>query len=313
MSNLQNRVELVVEAEASQANNVLADLSKNVKKTGDESWKNYAKSQERWLKVAEDGLRRYGGIGTGIILNYISAKDPRGDGVHTHTITELAVSSSNTQNYLTAYDGTNNMYGRELINNVSIYDPDYYIDNYYIDSYAWFASGINSGNGLRQVISLENVGDDNIYPSGSIQQIIYFPTGDNEAGVHRYIYPFPNYFTKYPGSFYKKNPLQTNLIRYLRSAQFRNHVRHVTTYHGISYMVTGSISGYSGDGSGIYVECVESGSNDDNDGKIFQTVTSIGGQFSGSVYDDTKQYYVVARQSEILTGRSDDATGSVIV
>lgn len=57
MSNLQNRVEIVVTAEASQANKV---LNETIKK-GDDTWKGISKSQDKWLKVAQDGLERYGG------------------------------------------------------------------------------------------------------------------------------------------------------------------------------------------------------------------------------------------------------------
>lgn len=254
--------------------------------------------------------QRVGSIKNGIILNYVSGKDPRGDGVHTHTITELAISHSLTQAYLTPYDGTNNQYAKEKIDDVAIYDPDYYISNYFIDSYGWFSVPTT---GTRYYIALDNIGTDNIFASGSIQTELQIPYGDNEVGVYRSIFSFPDYFTKYPRSVCRKNALQSNEARYLRGSAPRLHLRHVVTYHGLSYTVTGSISGYTGDGSGIYVDCIESGSNGDNSGKIFQTITNVGGQFSGSVYDNTKKYYVTARQSATLTSRSDDATGSVII
>jgi hypothetical protein len=132
-------------------------------------------------------------------------------------------------------------------------------------------------------------------------------------GIFRMPSNYTNYFTKYPQSVIKRNPLQTTLPRYYRDVAWRNSPRQITTYHGISYTITGSINGYTGDGSGIIVECIESGSNNTNVGKIFQTTTSVGGVFSGSVYDNTKQYFVTARQSATLTSRSDDGTGSIIL
>lgn len=254
---------------------------------------------------------RIGSIVTTVLLNYISGKDPRGDGVHSHTITSLAVTGSN--NLLTVIDGTaNSQYGKSLLLDCPIYDPDYYISSHMIESIA------NAPAGTLSIINqwwsaIDNVGDGSIYPSGSCQEVILMMEGDNENGVLKMPFNYNNYFTKHPRSIYRKNELQNTVPRYYRDSAWRNSPRQVTTYHGISYTVTGSISGYTGNGSGIFVECVESGSRVDNVGKVFQTITNIGGVFSGSVYDNTKKYYVTARQSSTLTSRSDDATGSIIV
>jgi hypothetical protein len=254
--------------------------------------------------------QRIASVVTTIVLNYISGKDPRGDGVHSHTVIASAITGSN--GILTPYDGTNNQYGRSLMLDSPIRDADYYINSHIIESIVNASIG-TLGNVNQWFNSLENVGADNISPTGSIREARIIMEGDNENSVARMSFNYNNYFTKYPAAIVRRNPLQTDIIRYYRDQALRCCPRQITTYHGISYTVTGSITGYTGDGSGIIVECIESGSSNTNAGKIFQTVTDVGGVFSGSVYDNTKQYFVTARQSATLTSRSDDATGSVII
>lgn len=251
--------------------------------------------------------QRIGSISTTVVLNYISGKDVRGDGVHSHTVIALANSGSVTNSYLTEFLAGTIQYGKELMTNSPIYDNDYYISSHFIESY---------GHSLlftTRLVSLDNVGENNRFISGSVIEKVILLKTDAENGVYRTVFPFGEYYTKHPRSVDIRNPLQSDIPRFIRSNGPKDHLRQVTTYHGISYTITGSISGYTGNGSGIIVECIESGSSNTNAGKIFQTVTNTGGAFSGSVYDNTKQYFVTARQSATLTSRSDDATGSIII
>lgn len=75
MSDLQNRVKIEVAADASGANKVLADLTKKGKETGDKFGKNLNQAQERWLKVAEDGLRKYGGTVGAVFADILQQYD----------------------------------------------------------------------------------------------------------------------------------------------------------------------------------------------------------------------------------------------
>ena len=78
------------------------------------------------------------------------------------------------------------------------------------------------------------------------------------------------------------------------------------TYHTIDYTLTGSISGSSGDGSGINVDFFRS----DNDDYIATTTTTTGGQFQALWYDNNIPLYAVARQDDTHVGRSANSTAS---
>ncbi len=78
------------------------------------------------------------------------------------------------------------------------------------------------------------------------------------------------------------------------------------TYHTNTFTISGTVSGYSGDGSGITVEIHRT----DTDEKVASTTTSAGGTYSAVWYDNTINVYAQARQDATRTGRSDDGTGS---
>ena len=69
------------------------------------------------------------------------------------------------------------------------------------------------------------------------------------------------------------------------------------------YVVTGTVTGYTGDGSGIAVGVhrVDTGE------LIGSAATSVGGWFYFEAADDTTALFVQARQSDTLVGRSDDS------
>lgn len=75
MSDLKNRVEIEVAANATQANKVLEGMPKKAKQEGDKLVKQMGQAQERWLKVAEDGLRKYGGAVGGVFADIIQQYD----------------------------------------------------------------------------------------------------------------------------------------------------------------------------------------------------------------------------------------------
>lgn len=72
MSDLKNVVQVQISADASQANKAFNDirrkgeslatpLAQSGKKSADSFWGNWNRAQDRWLKVAESGFRRFGG------------------------------------------------------------------------------------------------------------------------------------------------------------------------------------------------------------------------------------------------------------
>lgn len=78
------------------------------------------------------------------------------------------------------------------------------------------------------------------------------------------------------------------------------------TYHTFQYTLTGSISGSTGDGSGVQVNFHRS----DNDEEVANATTVAGGSFNRTWYDNTIPLYAVARQDDTHVGRSANSTAS---
>jgi len=76
-------------------------------------------------------------------------------------------------------------------------------------------------------------------------------------------------------------------------------------YSTFTYSISGTVSGYTGDGSGITVELFNP-----DDEKTTSTVTGVGGTYSFTTLDNRPGYWTAARQSGTLMGRSDDITPS---
>lgn len=75
------------------------------------------------------------------------------------------------------------------------------------------------------------------------------------------------------------------------------------TYNDINYTVSGTCSGYSGDGSGIGVDIYRVVSTT-QDEMILSLTTTAGGIFSGKWVDNTDTLYAAARQDDTHVGRS---------
>jgi len=78
------------------------------------------------------------------------------------------------------------------------------------------------------------------------------------------------------------------------------------TYHTITYEVAGTVTGYSGDGSGIEVRIYRG----DPVELIGVETTSAGGGYSFTWYDDTEEAYCTAREDSTRMGRSDNDTAT---
>ena len=74
------------------------------------------------------------------------------------------------------------------------------------------------------------------------------------------------------------------------------------SYNEITYVVSGTCAGFSGDGSGIPIEIFRIDSTYDE--KILELTTTTGGVFSGVWVDNTDTCYAAARQDDTRVGRS---------
>lgn len=75
------------------------------------------------------------------------------------------------------------------------------------------------------------------------------------------------------------------------------------TYHAITYTVSGTLSRYAGDGSGISVQVY----NSDHE-LVATATTTAGGAFTASVFDNSLEHYICARQDADHVCRSDNGT-----
>lgn len=75
------------------------------------------------------------------------------------------------------------------------------------------------------------------------------------------------------------------------------------TYHAITHTVSGTLSSYTGDGSGITVDIFRADTRE----WVGTTTTTTGGNYSFTWLEDTEELYAVARQDSTHMGRSDNA------
>ena len=78
------------------------------------------------------------------------------------------------------------------------------------------------------------------------------------------------------------------------------------TFHSITETVTGTVSGYTGDGSGLTVDIFRV----DGDEYIGSATTAAGGTYTFTWYSDNDDLYATCRQSDALCGRSTDGKAS---
>lgn len=78
----------------------------------------------------------------------------------------------------------------------------------------------------------------------------------------------------------------------------------IVTLHHVQYNITGTVSGYTGDGSGITVKAHRL----DTGELVGSATTAAGGTYSIPWYNDQIAVFAHARQSDTLAGRSDEGT-----
>jgi hypothetical protein len=78
------------------------------------------------------------------------------------------------------------------------------------------------------------------------------------------------------------------------------------TLCGITEAVSGTVSGYTGDGSGLTVHLFR----EDTDEYLGTATTAAGGTYTFTWYSDNMNLYATCRQSDSLCGRSTDGKAS---
>lgn len=99
-------------------------------------------------------------------------------------------------------------------------------------------------------------------------------------------------------------PYQNKYFRWYSNTNCKVGLCWFITFHQITYDVTGTLSNYSGSGSGIEVKFYRV-----SDGEYLgSTTSSTGGSFSWTWYDNTEDIFAEARESSTTLGRSDNGT-----
>ena len=81
------------------------------------------------------------------------------------------------------------------------------------------------------------------------------------------------------------------------------------TYNAITYTVSGTCTGFLGDGSGIGIDIFRKNTTVQDD-LILSLTTTTGGVFTGQWVDNTDTLYAAARQDDTHVGRSADGTAT---
>jgi hypothetical protein len=232
-----------------------------------------------------------------LYLNYTSDKHPSGDNVHTKTIY-----------YGIMFYSVINLQQRYVSTSIPLYFSE---TNYRITGLGFLMS-LNIGGQdtgitlLAEFKSGEGPGDgwSNIYTSqydSSTKRGITICSARAESNFNRYtLDPDSSRMVPTASRVYRLEiggPTATG-----SQTNSNGSVYAYYTYHSIPYIVSGTVSGYTGDGSGIPVSIYRYANNE----LVFSLTTGVGGTFSTIWYDNTEELYAVARQSSTLLGRSDN-------
>lgn len=227
-----------------------------------------------------------------LIINYTSDKHVLGSGVHNHTTFWNLASS--------AFTGAN-PYSTD-ITSTSI-APDLAETNFYASNISIWQNAFSGPSRLTlgvtgEIQSGEGIGD------GWRTMTIAAMSGGGQAQTWFFIADATDRYTRFPGDpGPNRMNLETSRIyrAYINSECYSGYYMTVT-YHAITYSAMGSVTGYTGDGSGIPVKFYRS----DTKEYVASTTTAVGGGFSFTWYDDTVNMFAEAKQDSSHRGRSDD-------
>jgi hypothetical protein len=237
-----------------------------------------------------------GNVSALMILNYTSGKHANGDGVHNHSV------------YWGMY--ANNAAATANAVLTTITTPSILESNYYLQCVAPV-----------------------LYFSGIQGSVVYFfvecelQSGEGEGAIGAGWFPFysavsvsgnerkPNISFTCGGKFFRRYPntpdtkyMELETTRSWRyygvTAQFAFGLW--VTYHSITFTVSGTVSGYTGDGSGLTVKLYRT----DNGAYLGSATTAAGGGYTFTWYDNTIDVLAECRQDATHVGRSDNGVGT---
>lgn len=244
----------------------------------------------------------YSGVSGKLFLNYTSGKATGGDGTHAHSLHYIVLDSNR------AAGTTNSVTAQEV--------PVINETNHYIVG-ALFELRMTYRTGVVNSYYYETKWGSGEGPSGGGVGIPLIGNIEAMATACRMFSMFHlsgiDVVRRYPTDSITSGPKGGRIIittsRTFGYTALANSIPCASmwlTYHSITYTISGTVSGYSGDGSGITVNLFRS----DTFEFIGSVTTSAGGGYTFTWYDNAINVFAVVRQDGTHMGRSDDGVAS---
>ena len=238
---------------------------------------------------------RHGAVDGVLLLNYTSGKHASGDGVHNHTIIwALHVKNANLN----------------LVQLATV-QPQIPESNYWVTQmgYVAYANKDTTGINNQAVCSLEAERGAGEGPASGFEILGWPEWGytDLESGVCVFAKDCSKYFDRHIGEV-DTGRLVVEASRSWALKVFKSVCASqlYITYHVIPYTVAGTVSGYTGDGSGIAVSVHRADTHE----KVMELTTAAGGGFTGTWFDNVVALYAHCRQDATHVGRSEQGVAA---
>jgi hypothetical protein len=234
-----------------------------------------------------------------LILNYTSSKHTSGVGAHTHSVYQHV-----TDNITAAGSRVNTS------DTITPSLPETYYN--LIGFLYWVNYNIGASTDNNFVIDAEVASTDVLQGGNGWQSLYQGTTRSDNENMNGWIYAAARTnFTRWNGD---PDPDRLNIktgrkYRLSNGALWTGSMGYWYTYNTITYTVSGTCAGFSGDGSGIGVDIFRKNTTIQDD-LILNLTTTTGGIFTGQWVDNTDTLYAAARQDDTHVGRSADGTAT---
>jgi hypothetical protein len=227
-----------------------------------------------------------------MILNYTSGKHPEGISKHTHSV------------YQHVSDNLNS--GSRTSTSLTI-QPSIPETNYSLIGFLyWLSYNIAATTDINFTVDAEVVSTDTLQGGDGWTSLYNGTSRSDNENMNGWIFAAARTnFKRWEGD---PEPDRLNIktsrrYRISSGGLFTGSMGYWYTYNDINYTVSGTCSGYSGNGSGIGVDIYRVVSNT-QDEMILNLTTTAGGIFNGKWIDNTDTLYATARQDDTHVGRS---------
>ena len=233
-----------------------------------------------------------------LLLNYVSDKHPSGVGVHAHTVYQ------HVSDNITATGSR--------VNTTGTITPTIPETNYYLIgllfwiNYSPVGNGTTGGLDIDFTLNAEIVSTDPVNGGDGWLDVYDGTARSDSENLNGYNYAaVRTSFTRWNGDpdNGRLNFLTGRKYRLDTGPLWTGSLGYWYTYNNITYTVSGTCTGFSGNGSGIPVDIYRVVSST-YDEVILNLTTIAGGSFTGQWIDNTDTLFAEARQDDTHVGRS---------